>query len=161
MLAISTRCGYARIYQHQPQQRSRQPDRKNTILPAHDRWSEWCLRFRSDEACHTHCSRCLSPFLVELNNMLFSRAKNENMTLFRCQHCSGGSSEASDQGRAHQSASRHDFHGWFLKKHPCYTDLMELDHLGTIASHQDMFKSLSNELAERAKSGNESIAFLE
>jgi len=94
--------------------------------------------------------------------MLFSRAKNENMTLFRCQHCSGGSSEASDQGRAHQNASRHDFHGLFLeKKHPCYTDLMKLDHLGTIASHQDMLKPLSNELAERAKPVNQSVAFLE
>jgi hypothetical protein len=44
--------------------------------------------------------------------------KKENMTLFRCQHCSGVFSEASDQGRAHQNASglRNDFlpSPWFL-----------------------------------------------
>jgi len=47
------------------------------------------------------------------------------------------------------------------KKHPCYTDLMKLDHLGTIANHQDMLKPLSNELAERAKPVNQSVAFFE
>jgi hypothetical protein len=68
----------------------------NTILSAHDRWSEWYLHSHIGEACHIRCSLCLSPFLVKLNNMLFSRAQEENMTLVPCQHCSGGSPEASE-----------------------------------------------------------------
>lgn len=85
------------------------------------------------------------------------------MTLFRCQHCSGGSSEASDQGRAHQNASGHDFHGLFLEEKLPYSlshsDSMRLDCLGTVASHQDMFELLSSEPNNRAKPGKESAAF--
>lgn len=85
------------------------------------------------------------------------------MTLFRCQHCSGGSSEASDQGRAHQNASGHDqgdFHDLSLEKQPSklFVTAWRLDE-ARLLEHGFMPTRLGQDALER--SGSKSGAWQE